>query len=182
MKRLTARQKLHKRNIFLERDGTKCLYCKLELNPDECVIDHLNNVEYDNNDENLVLCHQSCNLEKRNSPEYQLIANEKLEFNQKHIFTQLEDKSQYGNSPEIEHNVNVRQYAKQFLQEKVMTDGKIEYSDILDGLTYLCSEKFGHCSQVSIRRHLDALCSSFGPFMKIKNEFGKFIIVKRSGN
>jgi len=180
---LTARQRLHKRDFLLDRDGVKCLYCVLKLDPNDCVIDHLNNNEYDNDDENLVLCHEKCNLDKRNNPEYQIIAQEKLESNQKRVFkSYMEDKSQYGNSPEIEHNVNVKQFVKQFLTEKIQTDGEIEYSDALNGLTYLCSEKFDHCSQVTIRRHLDALCSPYSPFMKIKNNSGKFVIVKRIGN
>jgi len=47
---------------------------------------------------------------------------------------------------------------------------------------YTPREKSGHCSQVTIRRHLDALCSPLGPFMKIKNSSGKSVILKRSGN
>jgi len=180
---MTARQKLQRRDEIIEQDGTKCLYCKLELDLNDCVIDHLDDNPFNNNPENHTLCHQKCNLEKRNNFDYQIIAQEKLEANQKRVLVSyLEDKSEYGNSPEIEHNVNVRQLVKQMLFEKTKTDGEILYSEALNGFSYLAAEKFGHCSQVTIRRHLDDLTSSYAPFMVIKNKEGKKVIIRRVGN
>jgi hypothetical protein len=37
-------------------------------------------------------------------------------------------------------------------------------------------------SKSLIRRHLDAFVSEYAPFMKIKNDSGKYVIVKRNGN
>ena len=183
MKLLTANQKLKLRDKLIERDGTKCLYCNCELNVNDCDIDHLDNNPKNNNEGNLVLCHHKCNLEKRNNFDYQIISSEKLEFNQNRILrTYLEDESDYGNSPEIEHNVKVKEFVKQMLYEKINTDGEIEWNDALNGFTYLSSEKFGHCSQTTIRRHLDAFTSSYAPYMKIKNNKGQKVIVRRAGN
>jgi len=183
MKLLTANQKLKLRDKLIERDGTKCLYCNCELNINDCDIDHLDNNPKNNNEENLLLCHHKCNLEKRNNFDYQIISSDKLKFNQNRILrTHLEDESEYGNSPEIEHNVKVKEFVKQMLYEKINTDGEIEWDDALNGFTYLASEKFGHCSQTTIRRHLDAFTSSYAPYMKIKNNKGLKVIVRRAGN
>ena len=182
MKLLTAKQKLHRKHFLIDRDGINCLYCELELDLDNCEIEHLDNNEYNNDIENNALSHITCNAEKRTNIDYQIIAQEKLKSNQRRIFKPyLEDKTDYGNSPEIEHNVNVKSFVKQFLMEKIKIDIKILFSDALNGLTYLCGEKFGHCSQITIRRHLDALCSPWAPFMRI-TENGKRYITKRDGN
>jgi len=183
LKRLTDKQKTHRKPYLAERDGLICIYCNLQLDPNDSEIDHLNDDYTDNQIENNVLCHRKCNLEKRNNYDYQIIAGEKLESNLRSSFkTYVEDRNDYTNSPEIEHNINVKSFVKQFITEKIQTDGSMPYADALNGLTYLCGEKFDHCSQVTIRRHLDAICSDWAPFMKSKNKSGKYLIVKREGN
>ena len=84
-------------------------------------------------------------------------------------------------SQEIESNQQNCEIAEQFLSEKIQTDGSVEYKDALDSITMLCIRKTKHGSQVSVRRYLDALTSSVGPFMFTKNNDGKRIIVNRTG-
>lgn len=167
----------------MESDGPSCIFCNLETPEYDRELEHLDNNDYNNKPENHALTHHKCNLEKRYNSDYQIIAKERLALNQKRNMTSaIEDKTEYYNSPEIEHNVNVRQFVRQCLEEIIKTDNEILFSDALNGFTYLAGEKFAHCSQVTLRRHLDSLCSPYSPFMKIRNNSGKFVIVKRSGN
>jgi len=183
LKLLTPQEKSIRVQELLKQDGNNCFFCNEELELNELVIDHLDDNPKNNTPANHVLCHQRCNLVKRTFYDYKIMAAEKLNDNlAKVIVSSIEDKSEYGNSPEIEHNINLRQFVNQQISEIILTDKEILYSDALNGLTYLAGENFGHCSQVTVRRHLDALTSSFGPFMKIKNPSGKFVITKREGN
>ncbi len=182
MKYLTARQTMMRISELVEQDGTNCLFCFSEISPEEFEIDHLNSNPFDNSPANHALCHRKCNLEKRDNIEYECVALEKLTHNQKKgVKSFLEDKSEYGNSPEIEHNINTNQLVKQFLEERTTIHEKIERKTTCDNITFLAIEKYGHASQVSINRIIDAYCSEVGPFMCIK-ENGKRYIVKRSGN
>ena len=146
-----------------------------------CEIDHLDDNPFNNESYNYVLVHSECNKEKRNSFDYKILAKEKLEENKKKYASSLEI-TESDDSPETEHNKNVSNLTEQCLSEKINTDGYFEYSDALDGITYLALKKFGHCSQVSVRRHLSTFTSPFAPYMIIRNEKGKKIIVRRTGN
>ena len=183
MKPYTPRETAIRKSEIVESDGPSCIFCNLDTPEYDRELEHLDNHIENNKPENHALAHKKCNLEKRHNPDFQIIAKERLALNQtRNMTSAIEDKTEYGNSPEIEHNVNVGQFVRQCLEEVTKTDGEILSSDALNGYTYLAKEKFGHCSQVTIRRHLDALCSPPGPFMKIKNSSGKSVIVKRSGN
>jgi len=180
LKLITARQRQIRIHEIIELDGKKCIYCKLDTDDKTRVLDHLNNNPYDNSPENHCICHSACNLQKRDSPEYQIIAQEQSDFNQKRIIrSEIYDKNKFGNSPEIDHNIQVKDFIRTFLNDKLKLNSQLPFSNYLDGLTFLASEKFGHCSQVTVRRHLSSLCSMFGPFKKIKNKDGKYVIVKR---
>lgn len=183
MKSYTPRETTIRKSELVESDGPICIFCNLNTPEYDRELEHLDNNIENNKPENHALTHKKCNLEKRYNPEYQIIAKERLALNQtRNMTSAIEDKTEYGNSPEIEHNVNVRQFVRQRLEEIIKIDNEISYSDALNGFTYLAGEKFGHCSQITIRRHLDAFCSPPSPFMKIKNSSGKLVIVPRSGN
>ena len=65
-----------------ERDGWKCIYCRKEFkNQREPIIEHLNDDRNDNRWDNLVLAHQSCNIEKasQKSMEYYCVEREILQ-------------------------------------------------------------------------------------------------------
>ena len=177
---MTGRQRQIRIFEIIEHDGIKCLYCKLDTDDKTRVIDHLDNNPFNNNPENHCICHSKCNLDKKINHDYEIIAKDQLGYNQKRVITSLiDDKSKYGNSPEIQHNIDVKDFIKSSLNDELKSIEELLFSEYLNGLTYLAGEKFGHCSQVTVRRHLDSLCSIFGPFKKIKNKDGKYVIVKR---
>ncbi len=186
MKHLSTKQKSEYLNLLIKRDGGfKCLYCKKQLKIDSFIYEHLNNDREDNRIENLVLACQSCNVKKANDYDMQIIAQEKLKNNEDRNFVgerKYEDVSSREVSTEIDINVTNFDITKQFLLERIHTDGSIEYTDVLNSIAYLCKEKTGHGSQQSIRNYIATLASSVGPFMIIKNENKKRLIVKRSGN
>lgn len=180
MNYLTARQKQIRIFELKTENGIKCLFCNLDISDKDLVLEHLDNNPFNNSPENHWLSHSKCNLIKRESPEYQLLAQNQLEFNHKRIIkSSIYEQKRFGNSPEIDHNVSVKEFAVSFLNGILKEKSEILVSDALNDITFLAGEKFGHCSQVTVRRHLDTLCSNFGPFKRIKNNSMKWIIVKR---
>ncbi len=176
--------------LLLLRDGNDCLYCKQHLTVDSLDFDHLDNDESHNDFANTALTHHKCNCEKRNCAEYQIIAKEKLEENKK--FTPLymggrenlleDSEERQEQSLEMKVRTDTYNITKQWLQEHIITDGDIEYKDAIDSLAYYCMEKTGHGSPKVIRSHIDALCSSIGEFMVIKDsETRKKKIMQRNG-
>lgn len=182
LKLLTSSQKLKIRDLLVQRDGISCPYCKQDIDSQNCEIDHLDDNPYNNEFYNFALCHSGCNKAKRNNFDYKIIASEKINLNKLITSINPVEITEPENSPEIEHNINVYGFVKQILTERVNTDGEIEYSDALNGFTYLASEKFEHCSQTTMRKHLDILTSFTAPFMITKNNKGKKVIVRRIGN
>jgi len=85
-------------------------------------------------------------------------------------------------STEVDINVTNRQLTKQKLLEWTINGQKIEKSEAMNSITYLCTELTGHGSQKCIRDYISALCSSVGPFMIVKDENGKKMIQRRTGN
>ena len=171
-----------KRDYLVGRDGTNCLYDNLPLDLEHCVIDHLDNNPENNNDWNLALVHQKCNIDKIENYDYQFIAKEKIKQNQLLVYApRLEDKNETV-STEVSINVNNRQLTKQKLMEWTIDGQKIEHSETMNSVTYLCIELTGHGSQKCVRDYIAALCSSAGPFMIVKDEDGKKMIQRRTGN
>lgn len=183
---LSAKQKQEYLPLLLIRDdGFNCLYCKQPLTTKDFIYEHLNDNRKDNRMENIVLAHHSCNIKKATYTDYKIIASEKLTDNESKLFVRenipmpVEAKEV---STEIEINVTNYEITEQFLQEKIMTDGSIEFTDALNSIGYLCHKKTGHGSPQSVRNYINLLASSVGPFMITKNEEKKKIIVKRTGN
>jgi len=109
---LTQKQKIKKLDYSIQRDGFSCLYCKEDVDPNNCVIDHLNDDPHCNEEWNLIATHEKCNLDKRFSYDYKILAAEKAEENKNRVFKpQLEDDSLEA-STEIQISVNNRQIAK----------------------------------------------------------------------
>lgn len=178
---MTALDKMKNDNKLIQKDGLRCLYCNVPVTKEDVVLDHLDNNNHNNELWNLVRSHEKCNLDKRNNADYQIKAKDKLDRNQARIYHSIEDTTERSNSPEIEHNTNCNQLVKQHLAERTKIHEKIEYKATSDSIAYRAMEKFGHSSQVSINRIIDAFCSDDGPFMTIK-ENGKRYITKRVGN
>lgn len=175
--------------LLLLRDGKDCLYCKQPLTVDDLDYDHLDNDDTHNEFVNFGLVHHKCNCEKRNSPEFQIIAKEKLDENKKTIPLYMGGRKNLLVDPEerqeqsLEMKVRTDTYniTKQWLDEHINIDGEIEYKDAIDSIAYYSMEKTGHGSPKVIRSHIDALCSSIGRFMVVKDsETRKKKIVKRN--
>jgi len=186
VKHLTMKLKQEYFPLILERDGGfKCFYCKMPLKLSKFVYDHLNDNRSDNRVENVVFACYSCNNKKPvdgnmyDNAQEKLRQNEDLGFMREKIF--LSDTNSVP-STEIEINTSNYDITEQYLGEIIQTDGKILYSDALNSCVYLCKKKIGHGSQQSVRNYIATLSSAVGPFMLIKDENGKKIIVKRFGN
>ena len=132
IKTLTRSLKQKYLPILIQRDnGFQCFYCKEPLTSDY-VFEHLNSKRQDNRTENLVLACQSCNIEKIDSSEYQIMAVEKLEQNEEAGLKYLEDNGAHeNNSSEIEINKALYNFAKQYLSEKIVTDVNVSFDDNL---------------------------------------------------
>lgn len=162
----TFRSKI--REPLAERDGGFfCFYCKVVLELDNYVIEHLNDNREDNRLENLVLSCQSCNSSKIYDLDLKAKALKKLSENEKvDSLSARENVDVEESSKEIQINVTNFTTVKEFLEEQLTTQRQIPYKDTLDSLVYLCIEKNGHGSHTSIGRYLDALTSKVAPYDK----------------
>ncbi len=173
--------------LLIARDGGfRCFYCKKELKINEYVYEHLNGNRNDNRPENIVLSCQSCNIKKIDSFDLQIMAQDKLKENESKNFVRernyLEVHGSQHASTEIDINVSNSDITEQYITEKVNTDRLIPCSEALNCCAYLCRKKTGHGSLQAVRNYIALLTSEVGPFMIVKDQNGKKIIVKRSGN
>lgn len=131
----------------------------------------------------IVLLCQSCNVKKTNDCDMLLIAEDKLEKNEKMNFVR-EKKTEESQAKTTEIDINQTNYAitRKYLEETIATDGYVLFSNALNSCTYLCKDKTGHGSQQTIRNYIAVLTSDVAPFMIIKNDEKKKIIVKRDKN
>jgi len=169
---------------LIATDGYKCIYCKVDLTKTPWIFDHLDDNLSNISFGNTALCCKDCSYKKKDNYDMKLIALEKKKENDELMFMcerEIVAMHAPSQSPEIETNKQNSEIAEQFLSEKIQIDGFVEYKDALDSITMLCMRKTKHGSQVSVRRYIDALTSSVGPFMFTKDQDGKRIIVKRSG-
>jgi len=181
-KYLTQKQKIEIKERLIEEDGTLCVYDEKELDLDTCVIAHLDNNTKHNEDWNHALAHQSCNIDAIENIDFQLKAKDRIRSNHSKIYApRIEVKDEHV-STEVDINVTNRGLTKQKLTEWTVDGQKIEHSEALNAITYLCTELTGHGSQKCIRDYISALCSSVGPFMIVKDENGKKMIQRRTGN
>jgi len=171
---LTSTQKRKYLPNLIERDcGFRCFYCRADLTKISWIYDHLDDNPLNSNFENVVLCCQSCSDKKKDDYDLQLVALEKKKQNEEGMFVcERENVAMHApsQSPEIETNKQNSGIAEQFLSEKIQIDGFVEYKDALDSITMLCMRKTKHGSQVSVRRYINALTSSVGPFMFTKDQ------------
>jgi len=187
MRSLSHKLKMEYLPILIERDGGFCCwFCKKELTLKTYIFEHLNGNRLDNRIENIVLACQSCNIKKKFHSDLQILAKEKLQDNENKNFLRekkyVETQDRDTSSAEIQINVSNFDITKQFLTETILIDSSIEFSEALNCCTFLCKDRTGHGSQQSVRNYIATLTSSVGPFMIIKDENKKKIIVKRKGN
>jgi len=183
---LTTRKKIEYLPQLIEKQGGfNCYLCKQILTGNDWIYEHVDDDRQHNDFGNIRLAHQSCNVKKKNYPEYQVIARNELEKESENLLRGREKEDNEGlerYSSEIAINIQCRNYTKKFLTEHILTDGRILFNDALWGIVNDLNEKYNHGSEQAVRRYLNALCSITGKFMIVKNDEGKKIIVKRQGN
>jgi len=176
----TESQKLKDLPKLIKRDnGFVCLYCKEPLTG-EYIFEHLNGNRHDNRIENKALAHQSCNIKKIESLEYQLIADAKLQQNEEMGLHYLEDSTAHEeNSSEIEINISLYNFHKKYINEQITLEGKYSFNDAIAELPFLCQDRFGHGSEMTTRRYLKQLTSKVSDLQIIKDDNNKKWICKR---
>lgn len=170
--------------FIIERDHDFiCLYCKSPLFFFKYIFEHLNDTRTDNRIENLALACSSCNKRKVDDPEMKQRALEKLKQNENSDYLKerkfLIDELTKEASPEIEINIACTDITKQFITEKVESDGFILKSEALYCSVYLCREKTGHGSTQSCREYIKILTCEVAPFKIVRDENNRKIIVRR---
>ena len=187
-KYLTTSQKDRLLPYILKRDGADCFYCKhpFASSPEskelKRTFDHLDNNPKNNERENLVLCHWKCNQLKKSYPEFQVMARGKIE-QLRVTFDSLDECETTTPKPaskEIDINVMAKKITWQYLQERLIRQGKpaLNYNDVAHSVSYIIWEQTGHGSSETIKRYLNDFCSSAAPF-KTEEENGETIILKR---
>ena len=167
--------------IIIHRDnGFNCLYCKEPLTGDY-VWEHLNSNRQDNRIENLALACQSCNIKKITNYDLGLVAAEKLKQNEDAGLKYLEDHGAFeNNSSEININQTMRPFVKRWISERIVTDGKVELSEAINCLVYLCQENYSHGAEPTIRRYVKEMTCSVAEWQVVKDDKNKKIICKRN--
>jgi len=168
--------------IVRKRDGYVCLYCSesfTDTNPSE--IDHLNDDYRDNRPENWVECHRACNVKKKDSPEFQLIAREKLEQNERGLSVRERANAQRmientGNTEGLTSSQAISKanmpIAKEWLHLNINLAGTIQLQRAVPSMTAYCRKRTGWGSQQAMRRYIEEWCTL---------ESGEFVLFKEDG-
>jgi len=181
-KTLTTSLKQKYLPALIQRDGFKCHYCQTALES-SYVYDHLDDNRFHNQIENIVLSCQSCNIKKSTHFDLKIIAQQKLRANEEMAVKFAEDRTAGENLPsEIEINKTLYSFTKQYITERVNTDGSLPYTDALNEIVYLCQEKFGHGSEQTVRRYINQLTCGVADYQVIRDQENKKQIVKRKLN
>ncbi|MGI0022274.1 MAG: HNH endonuclease [Nitrososphaeraceae archaeon] len=177
---------------LLSRDGNICFYCKMPFEKNivwhkSVARDHLNDNPNDNRLENIVLCHQECNLIKKYFIDWKIMGLEKLRMNEMTIspeVTSMMGKAKVDKTSQIDINQIVNKetdlYLTKFLPEKPI-DGMpnwLDFNDTADSLTELTQDKFSVGSQDAFKRCLSARCSTAGKFRRVEID-GRFRIYRK---
>jgi len=209
-KTLTKRIVAQRTPLILERDYPNsllpkndpdyeeptCCYCEQRFMPKSTLwtrtFEH-----FDNNSENQELwnlgwVHWKCNQDKKNDTDLQILAREIISRNRKweesYNFELSNEKKFTENTepikPDSEIEISKTNYpiVEKYLTERITTDGKILYKNALASCAYICKKRTTNGSVQAARNYIDMLTSDEGPFMIIKDENEKKIIVKRHGN
>lgn len=137
----STRKKLYA--LLVERDGEHCTFCG-KFGETRLVIDHKDNNNRNNNPTNLQLACRRCNYLK--NPRRPL---------------DLSERDDDGET-ELEKSRRLRPLIRQFILHEVNERGEVPEKELLDG----GAEEFS-CSQQTILRVLDAMCSFRGILEKV---------------
>lgn len=185
-KTLTVTLKQKYLPLILERDGGYiCFYCKQALDTMDFVYEHLNDNRLDNRSENIVLSHQSCNIAKVTNFDYQIMAREKLESNEKICLSERkysDSLTDHQSSSEIGISIMTFKITQQYLEEHINTDGLVLFEDALWSIVYKAKKDTSYGSHQAVRAHINALTCPDAPFEMKRDSSNKKIIVKRTKN
>jgi len=188
--RLTTKQKRSWRSIIIRHYGHVCFYCKDKFLPEYLPFseewDHLNCKEWDNRIENVVLAHRECNNKKKYNPDWQILAIEHLEENEKSGVLVRECEREKTNhrptppySEEIYSNAEFTKIAEEYLAEHLAVDERIPYKSTLDTIAYRCYKAVGHGTSKTLRDIVDMLASAEAKY-EVVRDGGKRWIQKRN--
>jgi len=170
----------------MQKQDYKCLYCKKSFSAkDPANFEHLDNNPANNEDWNIALAHVTCNNQKKNNYDYQIIANEQIKKNQEELLSVRKIEEIDGlelRSTELEISKQTFRITEQWITERVQIDGHVLLSDAINCAGYRCRKLTGEGAEITIRRHINQLTCAEGPFMIIRNDSGKRTIVKRTEN
>ena len=180
-KNLSAVSKIKYFPLLIKRDkGFKCFYCDVTLKYSSYIHDHLNDNRSDNRFENIVLACQSCNNKKLSDKIMQDKAMQKLKQNEESNFVRERICENLGEtSAEIEINTKNFDIVEEYLTSEVNLRGTIDYSSALNSCVYVCRQKTDHGSQQCVRNYISSLTSEVAPFVVVRDENKKKVIVNR---
>jgi len=181
---LTKRIKALYLPLLVQRDeGFTCWYCRVPLFLFKYIFEHLNDTRQDNRIENLVLACDTCNNKKPHDEKMKQKAMQKLVENEECNFLRerkfLIDELTKEASAEIEINVSNAEITREYISERIDSEGYIPFTKALNCSVYLCKEKTGHGSQQSVRNYIKTLTCEIAPFMIVTNANKRKIIVRR---
>ncbi len=174
--------------IRLRGDKFLCFYCECTfsaINPAE--YEHLNNNPSDNRPENIVYACHSCNNKKKFNFDLQIMAQEKLESNEKAVLMRERRQADSGTkidlSSQQEINKTNTQITDQFLLEHTLHGESFVLKDGVDAIVNICQENNGTGSQSAVYRYLDYKCNPInGKYTIFLNSEGKNAVRRRTEN
>jgi len=188
MARLTHKRKREFFSLIVERDGYCCFYCSKGFTsnlPPE--YEHLNNDPKDSRPENLVLVDHVCNNKKKNSPEMQIRAHEKLIQNEKTVLASERTLADTATTKDVTSQQEINKInfkiAEQFIQEHTLVEGNVILRDAVNAIVAICRDNNETGSQAAVYRYIDVLANSYtGKYSLSTIESGKTIIRRRTEN
>ena len=151
---------------LVARDGEECHNCPTIGNYNSLVIDHLDNNNSNNEINNLQLLCRSCNGKKNPRGKAK---------KQSPIYVRGDEHQQPKEpSPELKKSERCEPIFRDWIERRVGEFGSLSVYDILTG----GAERAG-CSQATVNRYLQKVCSIEGNFQYIEKEDGqKFVRFK----
>ena len=133
--------------FLVKRDGEFCNNCKKCLPEVNLVIDHIDNDNKNNSLDNLQLLCRQCNYSK----------------NPRRPLDLSESEDEKEDETELQKSSRLRPLVRKFILHEINESNVVQEKELLDGGAELHS-----CSQQTIKRILDGMCSKIGILKKIK--------------
>ncbi len=142
----------------------------------EIVPDHLDDDEKNWDVDNISPVHKECNYIKREFIDWKIKGRELYKKNQNSIDPELKKKIRkelVEMDKEMDYNRAYGELVQNYLRDlffdprgNKLEDEEVDFISILNAITKKAKKEWGTGSQVTIRRHLDAECSTEGAYLK----------------